>query len=347
MREAVRGGCRARSVAGPPPISLLPFSASVVPSPPLSSVRPLPSTAAAALGGPRSFRLFPVRLRDRVVWCAPGVVRDLSSRAVAGARSPSRHLSLPPSLPSRRGSPALTVPWWSRRAPGVGGRCGVGSVPRSGPRVPRSPLSGSRVSAPLLSGYLAVAFRRGGLKTPGGVAPPPPGSGGGGARRDVGRPPEGFPVPPGPPGSPSDSACPHLWTPPPLPRRRSGGVRVSRAPSGRPWGPARAPGSPALGRVAAGCRVRGVPCPSRLFPFPTLWFFFFSSLHVVSFRFSLAGLRRGSHPVRPLSLARARRRAGGESPCRRQHPCESAHTPYTDTTLSGGSLGSCVDEERS
>lgn len=48
---------------------------------------------------------------------------------------------------------------------------------------PPRPASWPRVSAPLLSGYLAVAFRRGGLKTPGGVAPPPPGSGGGGARR--------------------------------------------------------------------------------------------------------------------------------------------------------------------
>lgn len=51
---------------------------------------------------------------------------------------------------------------------------------------PPRPASWPRVSAPLLSGYLAVAFRRGGLKTPGGSPLRPRGRG---AVGPVGEPP--------------------------------------------------------------------------------------------------------------------------------------------------------------
>lgn len=77
------------------------------------------------------------------------------------------------------------------------------------------------------------------------------------------------------------------------------------------------------------------------------WLSFHQSLinHLFSFRFSLAGLRRSPLAVGP-SLPEQEGRAGAlvavvstrVSPLTLQ---------ITDTTLSGGSLGSCVDEERS
>lgn len=274
--------------------------------------RPWPpaSQTATALGGPRSFRLFPVRLRDVV--CTGGGTRSLPGRWTGRALSSSRR---PP--PLRRGSPALTLPGWLGRARGgvVGAAGGLAR--------PAPPPSGPRVSAPLLSGYLAVAFRRAGLKTPGGSPFRPRGRGGGGARRDVGRPREGFPVPP------HARLSLRLGGPPPAAGASRGGGRwgVSRAPSGRPWGPgpsarlARLPW-----RAAAGCRVRGAPCPVCVPPFrsrPCLFFF----LPRVSFRFSLDGLRRSPLAVGPFSS-----RAGGVgegSWCRRQHPCEvRSHTRY-------------------
>lgn len=199
----------------------------------------------------------------------------------------------------------------------------VGAAAAVGEPARPAPLSGPRVSAPLLSGYLAVAFRRGGLKTPGGSPFRPQGRGSGGARRDVGRS-----------GGASrvlrDRLSLRLGGPSVrrrFPRRRRSGV-VSRAPSGRPWGPLRAPGAPALPRAAAGAGSAGVPCRvCPAFPFPTLF-----SSHVsrsVS-RWPARGERPRSGGVVPSSATR-----------------EFAHTRDTDTTLSGGSLGSCVDEERS
>lgn len=236
----------------------------------------------------------------------------ISSRAVAGTRSlSSRHLPLLPC----RGSPALTVPGWLCRVCVWGGAGAAGGLARP------APPSGPRVSAPLLSGYLALAFRRGGLKTPGGSPYRPRGRGGGGARRDVGRLREGFPVPPhvrrslrlsGPPSGRRR-----------FPRRRSGGA--CREP---PLGARGVPGPsawlvlpvggppPGAGFVAS--RVPCVP-PFRFRPC------FFFLLTCVSFRFSLAGLRRSPLAVGPLSSRAGG--AGGGACCRRQHPCESAHTP--------------------
>lgn len=236
----------------------------------------------------------------------------ISSRAVAGTRSlSSRHLPLLPC----RGSPALTVPGWLCRVCVWGGAGAAGGLARP------APPSGPRVSAPLLSGYLALAFRRGGLKTPGGSPYRPRGRGGGGARRDVGRPREGFPVPPhvrrslrlsGPPSGRRR-----------FPRRRSGG-RVA-SPLWAPEGfPARAPGlsCPLAGRRRAPGSWRPVSRVSRLSVSDPVFFFL---LTCVSFRFSLAGLRRSPLAVGPLSSRAGG--AGGGACCRRQHPCESRSHP--------------------
>lgn len=297
--RGVRGrGCRVWSAAGPPPFSL---------SSPLRLRAP---ASAAAVGGPRAFCLFPDRLRDLV--CTGGGTRSLPGRWPGRARSPRGTCRSSP----RRGSPALTVPGWLCRVRGWGGAGAAGGLARP------APPSGPRVSAPLLSGYLALAFRRGGLKTPGGSPYRPRGRGGGGARRDVGRLREGFPVPPHVRRSLRLSGPP--LRPPALPEAAVRGG-VSRAPSGRPRGsrPERL-ACPAGWRAAAGRRVRGVPCPvCPAFPSPTRFFFFL--LTCVSFRFSLAGLRRSPLAVGPLSSRAGG--AGGGACCRRQHPCESAHTP--------------------
>lgn len=192
-------------------------------------------------------------------------------------------------------------------------RGGVGAGAAGGLARP-APPSGPRVSAPLLSGYLALAFRRGGLKTPGGSPYRPRGRGGGGARRE-GRSSAG-----GLPGSSPRPALPQTQRaplrPPALPEAAVGGG-VSRAPSGRPRG------SRPERLACPGRRVRGVPCPvCPAFPSPTLFYFL---LTCVSFRFSLAGLRRSPLAVGPLSSRAGG--AGGGACCRRQHPCESAHTP--------------------
>lgn len=198
---------------------------------------------------------------------------------------------------------------------------------------PDATLFWPRVSSPLLSRVPSCRVPARRFKDPGGVALPPPGSGGGGARREVGR--SG--------GSPSDSMT--LLPPlPPFPRRRScGGGWMSGAPSGRPWGPdprRRLARFPRVGPVGAG---RGFPCRSRVFPLPTL-FFFPPHTCLVSF---LAG-RPEATPrsvCSPLSPGRGGRWSLGD--CAVVSTREFAHTRNTDTTLSGGSLGSCVDEERS
>lgn len=134
---------------------------------------------------------------------------------------------------------------------------------RVGSPVPMPRFSGLACPPRSCPGYLAVAFRRGGLKTPGGVALPPPGSGGGGARREVGR--SG--------GSPSDSVT--LLPPlPPFPRRRScGGGGCLEPPLGARGGPTRAAGLPdfrgsVLSVPVVGSRVVPVFFRSRPFFFP-------------------------------------------------------------------------------
>lgn len=245
-------GCRVWSAAGPPPFSRSSLDASVRPPPP----PPLPS---AARGRSASFPT------GSVISCAPGVVRDLFP---GGGRDALALLEAPAAPPPPRlsGTDGAGV-----APPRAGG--GVCAGAAGGLARPAAP-SGPRVSAPLLSGYLALAFRRGGLKTPGGSPYRPRGRGGGGARRDVGRPREGFPVPPHVRRSLRLSGAP--LRPPALPEAAVRGG-VSRAPSGRPRGsrPERL-ACPARWRAAAGCRVRGVPCPvCPAFPSPTLSFFFY------------------------------------------------------------------------
>lgn len=92
-------------------------------------------------------------------------------------------------------------------------------------------------------------------------------------------------------------------------------------------------------RTAAGARVgsRVVPVPSFPAPGPV-----FLNPDVSRFVFSLAGPRR-IPPFRPPSAE-----GGGRGRlCAVVSTREFAHTRNSDTTLSGGSLGSCVDEERS
>lgn len=198
---------------------------------------------------------------------------------------------------------------------------------------PDATLFWPRVSSPLLSRVPSCRVPARRFKDPGGVALPPPGSGGGGARREVGR--SG--------GSPSDSVT--LLPPlPPFPRRRScGGGGCLEPPLGARGGPTRAAGLPdfrgsVLSVPVVGSRVVPVFFRSRPFFFPP------PHTCLVSF---LAG-RPEATPrsvCSPLSPGRGGRRSLGD--CAVVSTREFAHTRNTDTTLSGGSLGSCVDEERS
>lgn len=197
---------------------------------------------------------------------------------------------------------------------------------------PDATLFWPRVSSPLLSRVPSCRVPARRFKDPGGVALPPPGSGGGGARREVGR--SG--------GSPSDSVT--LLPPlPPFPRRRScGGGGCLEPPLGARGGPTRAAGLPDFRGSVLSVPVVG----SRVVPvfFRSRPFFFPPHTCLVSF---LAG-RPEATPrsvCSPLSPGRGGRWSLGE--CAVVSTREFAHTRNTDTTLSGGSLGSCVDEERS
>lgn len=118
-----------------------------------------------------------------------------------------------------RGAPRVGVPPWlpdgAGSVRGVSRRGGVSPLPRFRPRP--------------LSGYLATASRRVGLKTPGGSPLRPRGRGDGGARRGPSRRLPRTPVP--------EAA-----------RRRRGGLG---APLGRPWG------SPPRARFAGASSVAG------------------------------------------------------------------------------------------
>ena len=255
--------------------------------------RCLPSLAsgrrrAATAGGSRASASFP---SGSSVFVCTGVVR-------AGAlfTRPGRWLGC-------AGSPGTPAAAPASRCRSVW-RARVGDL---GWARPSRPAFWLRVSAPLLSGYLAVAFRRGGLKTPWGSPFRPRGRGGGGARRRVG--PEGFPVPPRP--AHSDST-----TPPRCRRRsrglRSGGVLRREPPLGARGVRTARPARP----LFADCRRRPcrVPCRSRSVfsrSRPCL-----SKPRRVSFRF-LAGRPEANPPV-PSSLCGGGR--AGATVCRRQHP---------------------------
>lgn len=260
------------------------------PTPFSSPSSPAPSrpTARATVGGWRgASRLFPVRL-FRV--CPRGAVRRLRvSDPSRGGRWSGRARPLP--------APTPDACW------GCG--CRIAGV-----RPSRCPAFWPRVSAPLLSGYLAVAFRRGGLKTPGGVALPPPGSGGGRARR-VSRSVCRLALPQTP-------RPPPLPPPPPLPRRCGRGVGgvCPEPPLGARGGSLRAPGlpvfrGPALSAVCACSRV-----DSRLFfRSPTLFFF---HTCLVSFLAGRPEASPRSARLPPLSTERGWRACPGGLVCRRQ-----------------------------
>lgn len=259
----------------------------------------------------------------------------ISSRAVAGTRSlSSRRLPLLP----RRGSPALTVPGWLRRVRG-----GCVCRCRGWARAPRRAFWASRVRpAPVRVPSSRVPARR--FKDPGGVALPSPGSGGAvgpvGTSVVRGRASRSLPTS----GAPSDSAG-HPSGRRRFPRRRFGGA--CREP---PLGARGVPGPsawlvPPVGGPppGAGFVASRVPCvpPFRLRP---CLFFFISYVCLVSF---LAG-RPEAEPPRRRAPPIPRRRGGRGRLLRSSAPRVSPLTPQiTDTTLSGGSLGSCIDEERS
>lgn len=239
----------------------------------LSSSRSPPSTPAACLTAPRAARgccpLFPVRLFRVPFRFLGGGARPFPPSGESGERPASA--SRPP---SRRGSRAR-VAGRSRCRARVA-RTGASSRRRSS--LPRLPAPRP------LSGYLATAFRRVGLKTPRGGRLSVPGVGGAegpvGSRRR--------------PAAPADSRSSGFGSP-------LSGARGARL---------RVPGSPVRRRSRAPC----LSVPTR---FP-------------SFFPCLAGRPEANPSLR--------------GPCRRQLLSERKNAR---TTLSGGSLGSCVDEERS
>lgn len=154
-----------------------------------------------------------------------------------------------------------------------GARCRVSRHVAAGPvSLPPHPLLASERPAPTLSGYLVIAFRRVGLKTPGGSPLRPRGSGG---RRACG---EAARV-----AAPSDSRS----------FRGRGLSRVSPrsgsgAPLGRPWG---SPLVARLARCVGGLGPRVVPRVFFFPPVPTLF------LRVcVVFLFCLAGRPEANPP---------------------------------------------------
>ena len=115
-------------------------------------------------------------------------------------------------------------------------------------------------------------------------------------------------------------------------------------PLGARGGPTRAAGLPDFRGSVLSVPVVG----SRVVPvfFRSRPFFFFPPPHTCLVSF-LAG-RPEATPrsvCSPLSPGRGGRWSLGD--CAVVSTREFAHTRNTDTTLSGGSLGSCVDEERS
>lgn len=273
-------------------------------------------------------------------WTAGG-----GARAFLPSFLPSPSLSVPaaasprpvgcPSFPS--GSPVPLQGWRALRPPrGVKGvsAASASPPPPSSHRWPHAagvalgggvtrvssrwdPLLRLGAPAPTLSGYLAIAFRRVGLKTPGGVALSVPGVGGtAGARRE-----------------------PVSLRLPPLPRaavpEAGRGLWGSGAPPRAPVGPVpRRPALPGAPTPGAG----PVSLPS--FPFsrpdpPSRSLCFCLVFH--------AGRPEANPPLRsPLGV-------GGGWTVPPSATCVGA-SPASEnvrTTLSGGSLGSCVDEERS
>lgn len=248
----------------------------------------------------------------------------LGALPAAGARRRSRPAGC------RRGRPGYRPPP-PRRAAGPGplalrrpSRQGVSRVvgPDAGP------------GPPLLVRPLAVqvpsAFRRGGLKTPWGVSPVRPWVGGRRARRrgsSVGRGPD-----------PSRRLAPHGLRP------------LAGAAAAVGWGlyPA------AVVVPSSACRARVVCVPRAVWGREPPGACGVSALAP---SWAARGSPRGSETFRPLSgvwsrytclAGRPEATPAGGVPCQEGLPVSGALSPHRPrTTLSGGSLGSCVDEERS
>ena len=242
---------------------------------------------------------------------------------------------------ARRGPPVCHGPAAPRPARGRGrGRGGRWSA--SG----RGPAGARRAPRPPPPFQVPSASRRGGLKTPGGGRPSALGSGRSGPR-GVGR---CLPSPPDSARPPRGRGGRAAW-----PRhghgrrgRREGATRRS---SRGPWpcaARARAPpASPGEGGNPPG--ACGVPAPTlacgrrvprRVKPFPTP--------PVCCFLSDLAGRRQPPPPATRLPPpGRELGAAAGRVPCQRRVSRRSETLDEARTTLSGGSLGSCVDEERS
>lgn len=296
----------------------------LLPPPP----RPRPAVArtdapARHRGGSRASASFPSGSSE----CTTGVVRGFSRAVVVARSTPLLCRSTPPRLRLSTSAGAVVAC--------VGPIASVWGLSRRAPR-----FLTSRVvrPAPVRVPSCRVPARR--FKDPWGGRPSAPGVGGAvGPVGEVG-PSGGFP------GSSSPGSLQTLYGPSPAAAAFSRGCvrcgwRCREPPLGARGGPcpahrlARSPRGPAVVAGAGASRVVRVPCLSRS---PTLLVFLFPHTCLVSF---LAD-RPEANPRSVLSLRRGT--GGGIEPSAR----ESAHTrDKTDTTLSGGSLGSCVDEERS
>lgn len=283
--------------------------------------------------------------------------RRACRRARGGEGGSRRHGRGGSRCPPRRRGPSSSFP--SRRLPSGPGRVPAASAaPRcaappgparwlSAPAFPLGRLesrgAGRWSGPPLLVRPLAVqvpsAFRRGGLKTPWGVSPVRPWVGGGGRAGGEFRREGPGPSPRLTPHGlrPRAGAAPHARRRRRAPRRPSGGgftrrpsscrraraarvsrVRAPRRGGGNPRAPVGCPRSPRRGRRA---RLPVEVKPSD--PSPE------------------------SGPVTCLA-GRPEATPSGGVPCQEGLPVSGAPSPHRPrTTLSGGSLGSCVDEERS
>lgn len=226
----------------PPPPPLLPPLA-----PPLPASQPRFSADRG-----RSFCLFLDRLGN-LISCAPGAVRDLFPGGGRDALARSPHGTCHPS--ASHSSPALTV---------LGCLCPVRGLPVPWVGSCTRPPSGPRLSTQLLSGYLAVLSRCGGLKP-----------------RGVGRPTARWSSVGGLP-----SSSPHLVLPQ-TQRAPSGRRRLQRRWSGGRvasplWAPVGSlpehPTCPPIGRppLCAGFAASHVPCVPPFRSRPCLFF----SLHM-------------------------------------------------------------------
>lgn len=277
---------------------------------------------------------------------AGGARAVLGVAAGGGSRCPPRRRGPSSSFPSRR------LPSGPGRVPAASAapRCAAPPGPARWLSAPAFPLgrlesrgAGRWSGPPLLVRPLAVqvpsAFRRGGLKTPWGVSPVRPWVGGGGRAGGEFRREGPGPSPRLTPHGlrPRAGAAPHARRRRRAPRRPSGGgftrrpsscrraraarvsrVRAPRRGGGNPRAPVGCPRSPRRGRRA---RLPVEVKPSD--PSPE------------------------SGPVTCLA-GRPEATPSGGVPCQEGLPVSGAPSPHRPrTTLSGGSLGSCVDEERS